>query len=126
MASDPLSQDLLYERAEIHKSCKSFETVINTLNDYCEAAGSMLALQKKLARALRDTASLRVTGAIPANALSASANIFDIMSDIDGKFGKIADKECDSISSEVKKWFKKLAKEEKVHDERISNANARI
>ncbi|KZP25095.1 hypothetical protein FIBSPDRAFT_783504 [Athelia psychrophila] len=125
MASDP-SQDLLYERAEIHKSCKSFETVINTLNDYCEAAGSMLALQKKLARALRETASLRVTGAIPANALSASANIFDIMSDIDGKFGKIADKECDSISSEVKKWFKKLAKEEKVHDERISNANARI
>lgn len=44
-----------------------------------------------------------------ANALSTSASIFDIMSDIDGKFGKIADKECDSISSEVKKWFKKLA-----------------
>jgi len=44
-----------------------------------------------------------------ANAMNASANIFEALSDVDAKFVKIADKEYDSISAEVKKWFKKLA-----------------
>ena len=60
------------------------------------------------------------------NTLAASAVIFEVMTDIDTKFGKIADRECDHISSEVKKWFKKLAKEEKIHDERMNTANTRI
>jgi hypothetical protein len=75
--------------------------------------------------------------------MNASAAIFDALSDIDAKFAKITDKEYDGISTEVKKWFKKLAvsviralvhisndckyqKGEKVHDERMSNANAKI
>ncbi len=41
--------------------------------------------------------------------MNASATIFDTLSDIDSKFAKIADKEYDGISAEVKKWFKKLA-----------------
>jgi len=53
------------ERADIHKSCKSIETLLNVLNEYCEAAGAVVALQKKLAKALRDTAGIKVTGEIP-------------------------------------------------------------
>jgi hypothetical protein len=82
------------------------------------------------------------------NAFSASASIFEVLSDVDGKFSKVVDKECDAINGEVKKWFKKLAvrrcapslpfeeafevlmytaqKEEKTHDEWIANANAKI
>jgi hypothetical protein len=41
--------------------------------------------------------------------MNASAAIFEALSDIDAKFAKIADKEYDGISTEVKKWFKKLA-----------------
>ena len=44
-----------------------------------------------------------------ANALSVSATIFDTLCEVDSKFVKIADKECDAVSAEVKKWFKKLA-----------------
>lgn len=44
-----------------------------------------------------------------ANALNASASMFEVKSDIDTKFGKIADKEYDAINADVKKWFKKLA-----------------
>ncbi|KAJ6494870.1 hypothetical protein C8R47DRAFT_1012168 [Mycena vitilis] len=119
-------QPFLAERVDIHKSCKSLETLLNVLNDYCEAAGAVVLLQKKLAKALRETAGLKVTGEIAANAMNASATIFDALSDIDSKFAKIADKEYDGISAEVKKWFKKLAKEEKSHDDRLSNANAKI
>ncbi|KAJ7227240.1 hypothetical protein GGX14DRAFT_418779 [Mycena pura] len=125
MAS-PQGQPSLAERVDIHKSCKSLETLLNVLNDYCEAAGAVVLLQKKLSKALRETASMKVTGEIASNAMNTSATIFEAMSDIDSKFAKIADKEYDGISAEVKKWFKKLAKEEKAHDDRISSANARI
>jgi hypothetical protein len=45
----------------------------------------------------------------PANALGASAALFDILADIDGRFAKLVDRECDAVSGDVKKWFKKLA-----------------
>lgn len=54
----------LAERADIHKSCKSIETLLNILNDYCEAATAIVALQKKLTKALRDTAGSKVTNEI--------------------------------------------------------------
>ena len=44
-----------------------------------------------------------------ANALGTSANVFEVLSDVDAKFAKLIDKECDAVSGEVKKWFKKLA-----------------
>jgi hypothetical protein len=43
------------------------------------------------------------------NAFSASASVFEVLSDVDVKFSKFVDKECDAINGEVKKWFKKLA-----------------
>ncbi|THV07380.1 hypothetical protein K435DRAFT_959959 [Dendrothele bispora CBS 962.96] len=116
----------LAERVDVHKACKSIETLLSVLNDYCEAAGAVVTLQKKLAKALRETAGMKITEEIPANTLNASANIFEALCDVDTKFAKIADKEYDAISSEVKKWFKKLAKEEKVHDDKIATANAKI
>jgi len=54
----------LAERADIHKSCKSLETLLNVLNDYCEAIGNASVLQKKLAKALRETAGMNITGEI--------------------------------------------------------------
>lgn len=32
-----------------------------------------------------------------------------MLSEVDTKFSKLVDKECDAINGEVKKWFKKLA-----------------
>lgn len=49
------------ERADVHKSCKSLEVVVNLLNDYCEAAGAVVLLQKKLTKAVRETANLKST-----------------------------------------------------------------
>jgi hypothetical protein len=42
------------------------------------------------------------------NAFTSSASIFEVLSDVDVKFSKLVDKECDAINGEVKKWFKKL------------------
>ncbi|KAH7928095.1 hypothetical protein BV22DRAFT_1031095 [Leucogyrophana mollusca] len=126
MSSAPKAVSQVSERQDIHKSCRTLETLVNVLNDYCEAASAIVTLQKKLAKALKEAAGLKTTEEIAANAFSASAAIFDTLSDVDNKFAKIADKECSGITLEVRKWFKKLAKEEKAHDERMSDANARI
>ncbi|KAJ4494920.1 hypothetical protein C8J55DRAFT_497953 [Lentinula edodes] len=122
----PALQPPLAERIDIHKSCKSFETLLSVFNDYCEAASAVVTLQKKMAKALRETAGMKVTGEIAANALNTSATIFEALSEVDSKFAKLADKEYDGVSGDVKKWFRKLAKEEKAHDERIAIANAKI
>ncbi|KAI0788129.1 hypothetical protein C8Q74DRAFT_1366891 [Fomes fomentarius] len=116
----------LAERNEIHKSCKTLESVVNVLNDYCEAANAIISLQKKLAKALRESASAKCVPEVPAHALNATASIFEAMAEVDSKFVKLADKECDGVSAEVKKWFKKLAKEERTHDEKIASANLKI
>ena len=48
---------------------------------------------------------MHVTG----NALNVVAQLLDALAEVDTKFVKIADKECDEASNDVKKWFKKLA-----------------
>ncbi|KAF9474248.1 hypothetical protein BDN70DRAFT_885035 [Pholiota conissans] len=117
---------VLAERADVHKSCKSIENLLVVFNEYCEASGAIVALQKKLAKALREMAGMKVTGEIAVNAMNASAAIFDALSEVDSRFAKIADKEYESVSTDVKKWFKKLNKEERNHDDRIASANAKI
>lgn len=49
------------DRQDIHKSCKSIETLVNVLNDYCEAINAIAAIRKKLAKALRESATVRST-----------------------------------------------------------------
>jgi hypothetical protein len=115
------------ERVDIHKSCRALEGIVNLLDDYSEAARAIVTLHKKLAKALKDAATVKPTGEIPGassypfvtlcrktnrksgNAFSASASVFEVLSDVDVKFSKFVDKECDVINGEVKKWFKKLA-----------------
>lgn len=54
----------LAERQDIHKSCRTLETLLNILNDYSEAAGAIAALQRKLSKALKEAAALKTTGEI--------------------------------------------------------------
>jgi hypothetical protein len=56
------SQVQLAERADIHKACKTLEGLLSVLNEYCEAASAICALQKRMAKALREMASCKVTG----------------------------------------------------------------
>jgi hypothetical protein len=59
-----------FTREDVHKSCKSLETVVNLLNGYCEAANAMVLLQKKLVKAIRETASMKTSPAVASNHLS--------------------------------------------------------
>ena len=60
----PANIPMTADRLDIHKSCKSIENLLNILNEYCEAASAAFVLQKKLAKALRETAGLKITGEV--------------------------------------------------------------
>ncbi|KAM6490489.1 hypothetical protein JOM56_013832 [Amanita muscaria] len=118
MATTPSAPPLIAERADIHKSCKAIESLLNLLDDYSQVTSAMATLEKKLAKAIRELAGLKITGEIAvilhvANACNVSANVFETSSDISGKFAKIADKEYSGIGNDVRKWFKRLATYEK-------------
>ena len=52
------------ERSDIHKSCRVLENVVNVLADYSEAARAVVTLQKKLVKALKEAAGVKVCGEI--------------------------------------------------------------
>lgn len=54
----------LIERTDIHKSCKSLESVVNLFNDYCQVSDSLAIIQRKLAKALKEASSLKATNHI--------------------------------------------------------------
>ncbi|GAB1525209.1 hypothetical protein RhiTH_008366 [Rhizoctonia solani] len=116
----------IWERSEVHKSSKCIEIVVTLFSDYCQAMTTLANLQKKLSRALKDVAGVKGTGMVPANAMQASAVLFEALGEVDGKLAKLAEKEYDHLSSEVRKHFKKMAKEEKAHDEMTFNTNVRL
>jgi hypothetical protein len=58
------SAQAVAERADIHKSCRALEAIVNLLDDYSEAARAIVTLHKKLAKALRDAATVKPTGEI--------------------------------------------------------------
>lgn len=49
----------LIERADVHKSCKAIESLVNLFNDYCEATNTLCGIQKKLHKALKETAGVK-------------------------------------------------------------------
>jgi hypothetical protein len=51
----------LIERADVHKSCKAVEALVNLFNDYCEATSKLCGIQKKLYKALKETAAVKGT-----------------------------------------------------------------
>jgi hypothetical protein len=64
-----------FAREDVHKSCKSLETVVNLLNGYCEAASAVVLLQKKLVKAIRDAASIKASPFVASNPLSSALSV---------------------------------------------------
>ncbi|KAG8858762.1 hypothetical protein FRB96_004899 [Tulasnella sp. 330] len=81
---------------------------------------------KKLVKALKEAANVKGTHPTATNAFVAAATMFDILAELDGKFSKVCEREYEGLSQELKKWFKKLTKEEKNHDEYAYAVQSRL
>jgi hypothetical protein len=65
MAANANVAPILIERADIHKSCRSLEAIVSVLASYTEAANALAVVQKKLAKALKEAASVKGTNTVP-------------------------------------------------------------
>lgn len=65
MASTDNATPVLVERPDIHKSCRSLEAIVSVLATYTEAANALAIVQKKLAKALKEAASVKGTNIVP-------------------------------------------------------------
>ncbi|KAG8834672.1 hypothetical protein FRC18_001661 [Serendipita sp. 400] len=108
-ANIPATQILL-ERSEIDKSLKSLEGLISILYDYAQLWQNLVALDKKLVKAVKDASGMKRMDAVewPCNVLSISSLIFESAYDVDSKYSKLVEREYESCAQELKKWVKKL------------------
>ncbi len=51
----------IIERQDIHKSAKALEQICALFHDYCQAISAGTAIQKKLAKAMKDAAGIKGT-----------------------------------------------------------------
>ncbi|KAG9033349.1 hypothetical protein FRB95_014891 [Tulasnella sp. JGI-2019a] len=116
----------LLDRPDVHRSAKALELICSLFHDYCQAVSAGYATQKKLAKALKDAGNVKGTHATATNAFMSAAAMFEILAELDGKFSKVCDREYEGMSQELKKWFKKLTKEEKNHDEYAYSIQSRL
>ena len=66
MATPQASPQLpILERNDVHKSAKCLETIVNALGEYSQLATLLAAVQKRLAKALREAAANRATSDTP-------------------------------------------------------------
>ncbi|KIM27470.1 hypothetical protein M408DRAFT_16564 [Serendipita vermifera MAFF 305830] len=123
---------ILLERSEIDKSLKSLENLVSLLYEYAQVWQTLVGLDKKLVKAFKDAASMKRSSSSadglewPANIFATSSLIFDSASEVDGKYAKLVEREYEAVSQDLKKWLKKLKKEDKALDEYTTAANAKI
>lgn len=53
--------------------------------------------------------SCRVGVSVTSAAMNVVSGLLEGLADVDMRFVKVADRECEGASNELKKWFKKLA-----------------
>ncbi|KAG8906838.1 hypothetical protein FRB99_006013 [Tulasnella sp. 403] len=114
------------ERNEIHRSAKALEQIIALFHDYCQTVSASASVQKKLAKAMKDASNVKGTHSTVANAFASAGAMFEILADVDGKFSRVCEREYEGLSAELKKWFKKMAKEEKNHDDYAYGVQSRL
>ncbi|CAG7851946.1 SubName: Full=Uncharacterized protein {ECO:0000313/EMBL:CCA66648.1} [Serendipita indica DSM 11827] len=125
------SSQILLERSDIDKSLKALEGLVSLLYDYTQLWQGLVSLDKKLVKAFRDAGGLKRNGSPesvewPSTVFITSSLIFDSVQDVDSKFSKLVEREYETCTQELKKWIKKLKKEDKALDEYTAAANAKI
>ncbi|KAG9002494.1 hypothetical protein FRB90_011376, partial [Tulasnella sp. 427] len=126
MASLSAGYGPVVDRNDVHRSAKALEQVNTLLHDYCHAASVAATVQKKLAKALKEASNVKGTHPTAANMFSSAATIFEGVGEVQAKFGKICEREYEALSSELKKWFKKMNKEDRQHDELVYSLQAKL
>lgn len=114
-------------RPDIHKGAVALEQIAACFHELASAADAIVSAQRKLSKALKESASSKGCPRIASqfryvgnrapysqifvleNALSASAWVLDSLNEADSKYARAIEREYETLSADLRKWFKKLA-----------------
>lgn len=65
MSTAAVSSGPLLDRGDIDKSCKFLENIVSIFYEYCQLAQSITATHRKLAKALKEAASVKGASEFP-------------------------------------------------------------
>lgn len=114
------------DRADLHKLLKSYETILVTLDEYRQASASLSRLEKKLSKACVELSKSKAVAPLPSTALHLSANILESSHEASSKCSKMVQKEYEALNDSCAKYFKKVAKEERAHDDLVESLEAKV
>ncbi|PWN25944.1 hypothetical protein BDZ90DRAFT_54570 [Jaminaea rosea] len=116
------------DRADLHRSLKSLETLLAQLDEYRDLQAALAKCEKKLFKSCAELAknNKAVVAAAPASALQHSAAIFEAQHEVTSKHAKMVQKEYEALNEACAKYFKKVAKEERTHEDLVQGLEIKV
>ena len=126
-SAQPSANDaILVERSDLHKSLKALESLLVNLDEYCHLSAHLAKVEKKLAKSASQLERTKIVLDTPAQTLQVSSAMFEGLAEVSSRHAKHVQKEYEAVNDACAKYFKKVAKEERVHDELVQNLDAKI
>lgn len=119
-------QSHIVERNELHKGLKSLESLLITFDEYRDLKNKLAKCEKRLAKNLGELSKSKMLEETPSQTLQASAQIFDSITDTTSKHARLIQREYEALNEHCAKYFKKVAKEERGHDELLDTLDSKI
>lgn len=113
------------DRAKEHQTLKSCAALLSVLDELRQAAKEQAAVEKRLARAIRDVGS-NLGDTAAGRALLAEAELLSVLADKDkDQAGRVASS-YERINTKAADWFKRVHKEERAHDSEVDGLSAKL
>lgn len=113
-------------RDDLHKNLKNLENVISALDEYRELAFKLTKASKRYCRALRDYAANKECETVYSMTISNASGYYDSYAEVEGKLAKALQKDYDILNNFADKHFRKVAKEERIHDDHVGSLDKQI
>ncbi|PWN44262.1 hypothetical protein IE81DRAFT_321409 [Ceraceosorus guamensis] len=114
------------ERSDLHKSLKSLESLLVTFDEYRDLSARMAKCEKRLAKGAKELGQGKAYAEVPGQTLITSAALLESISEVSTKHSKLVQREYESLNDHCAKFFKRVAKEERAHDETLETLDSKV
>ncbi|GAA6013718.1 hypothetical protein JCM11491_005069 [Sporobolomyces phaffii] len=122
------------DRTTLHKTLSLLSALLVALDDLRSASLAHSKAHKRVGKAIKDLgvsawgdkALKESRDPVLAEALLASAAMYDTLGDVDLKLAKVVQSEYESVNDHASRSFKKTAKEEKTYEESLGALDAKV
>ncbi|POY75502.1 hypothetical protein BMF94_1404 [Rhodotorula taiwanensis] len=129
-----VSPNRTIERAVLHKTLTNLSSLLVALDELRDTSQTHSKARKHVAKATRDLADgfkEKSAGAggksdEVAEALVSCASMLEALQEVEEKHARALRKEYEGLNDAIARYFRKTAKEEKAHEDRLADLDARV